>query len=144
MIQNISKIPKEGDLGYSFTKISNILKKSSRVLNLDLQISKNLTGNDKLLWSDILSKYLYLKGFDKVLSETQIELSDSLGVSERNLRDSLKKLKELGVVVVRKQRVSGNIQRLLYDSVQDPSTSQNLCFFDTKDRLLDPKEFLCT
>lgn len=142
MIQNISEIPKEDLLTYSFTKIPDILKKSSRVLRVDLQISKNLTGNDKILWSHLLARYRYLKGYGKVLSETQLQISDNLGVSERNARDSLKKLKELGVVLVRKQRASGNIQETVYDSVQDPSSVRSLLFFDTKDRLLDPQDFL--
>jgi len=85
-------------------------------LSNDLKRRKDLTSNAKLVYTHMLDKYVFFSRQDKEYYENLKDIGEELGLVKQTVSDCIKKLEEVGLVVVYKKKVHSTDKSIMSNS----------------------------
>lgn len=90
----MSTINNERESVHSWMRLSNELKRR-----------KDLTANAKLVYTHMLDKYVFFARQDKPYHENMKDIAEELGLSKQTVSDCIKRLAEVGLVIIQSKKV---------------------------------------
>lgn len=96
-----------------FTKVDEMVRKAVRVGSI-ATCTIELDASHKLVYSYMHSKYCYMKSMNQEYFESQESIAKECGLSLRTVSTKVKELKNVGVIVVTKDKCASGYQKNVY------------------------------
>lgn len=113
----------------SFIKMHESIMTSYEAFNLETNKITKLNLTDRILWCYLISRYeFFVVQEQRCFFESQENMAKYLGISVRNLKYSMKKLKDLGIFDSERIRTKGAQYANSYFEVRYPNEVKGIIF----------------